>query len=173
MQEVVDDNSVTIQNDDLATGIDDYERAQVIENFEENLKGPKDVFYIVKKGDNDVNNVSKNFGRVLNNQDSWKKPNLRTVNKDTSLYPFNTFTSDIIQLDYTQPNDDDYSFYIRFGTFLDFIREKVLYKIGDSINPKEKFDIPNTPIIDIDTDVLSNVMYTLPNQISLDQTVSI
>ena len=171
LQEVVDDNSVTIQNDALATGIDDYERAQAIENFEEILKGKKDIFYEVSKGYG-LDSVSKLFGKVLNNQPSWKEPNLRTINKDTSLYPFSTSTADIIQLDYTQPNDDDYSFYIRFGTFLDFIREKVLYKIGDNNAPKE-FDIPNTPIIDIDTDTLSNVMYTLPNQISLNQTICV
>jgi predicted chitinase len=60
----------------------------------------------------------------------------------------------------TQPNPQ---YYLKFGYLLEYVKDKILLKIKVSDNHDD-----NPPIFDIDNDIWSNHMYSLPNQISLD-----
>lgn len=104
------------------------------------------------------NKTKKEFiGHVINNKVGW---NL------TKLYKTRSKTSDHIKIKKYQPIDNSY--FIRFGTFLEFIKENILYKVNNGGSKKS-----NSSIFQLDTDIDSNIMYTLPNHISLDPTQAI
>jgi len=75
---------------------------------------------------------------------------------------------------FKQGNADETSpgphYYIRFGAFLDFIKENILPRINLGFSEDNYKDNPS--ILDIDT-TLDNIMYTLPNHLSLDPRVCI
>jgi len=102
---------------------------------------------------------SKNerIGHVINHKVGW---NL------TKLYKTRSKTSDHIKIKKYQPIDNSY--FIRFGTFLEFIKENILYKVNNGGSKKS-----NSSIFQLDTDIDSNIMYTLPNHVSLDPTQAI
>jgi hypothetical protein len=166
-------SEVTITDNVIASTVAEYNLNQKAKEIQDILI-PKDIQFFINS---QKENYSEKFGEVLTNKPLWgkKQPNgeyLFPQPKPLTAKQFElegTYgrTSDIVKLDYQEP----YSYFIRFGTFLDYLKSEVLYKIGDDNN--ETDDIPNTPIIDIDTDILSNVMYTLPNQISLDPRVCV
>jgi len=175
LKEIEDENSVTFDVDGqgIANEINMYttavETAEALQALEDSLGKPDIHFQIGPDGSDPI---YQPFGKTLNLWESWQgiQPS------GDFLYPQKTLSCEIAKLDYVDNNSahpDDFGFFIRFGCLLNFIREKVLYKIGDTPNDKDENDIPNTPIIDIDTDELSNVMYTLPNHISLNQKVCI
>lgn len=60
-------------------------------------------------------------------------------------------------------NIEDKGFYMRFGHLLQFIKDYVVPTIENT----------NTPILEIDNDMWTNKMYTLPYQVSLDPRVCI
>lgn len=62
---------------------------------------------------------------------------------------------DIVSLTISEPQ---YSYYIRLGTFLDFLQERIFPKIEGT----------NNPILTIDTDSSTNICYAVDNSISLD-----
>lgn len=97
------------------------------------------------------------IGKVINFRDGW---DLSQIYK-----PFSS-TSDHINIKEYNPHLQ--SFFIRFGTLLEFIKDKIMYKID---NGGSKAD--NSSMFLLDTDIDSNVMYTLPNHISLDPTQAI
>tara|TARA_R100001443_G_scaffold41079_1_gene54484 strand:+ start:4410 stop:8693 length:4284 start_codon:yes stop_codon:yes gene_type:complete len=178
LQEIEDENNIQFtagsEAQSMAAGIADYNLALDVKNAQQALEdaiGKPDIHFQIGL-DTDIDSVYQPFGKCLNLWESWQgiQPS------GDYLYPQGKLSCEIAKLDYIDNNaehPDDYGFFIRFGCLLDFIREKVLYKIGDTPNEKDKNDIPNTPILDIDTDMLSNVMYTLPNHISLNQKVCI
>ncbi len=124
------------------------------ENFKEDTIGNnKDVFYELQQ----VSTKAKKeipYGLTINRREGWIT---------TGLYPNSSLFADHY---YAPTKPTDYQYYIRFGTFLGFLRDKQMYQIK-SKNPF------NPSIIDIDTDMDSNVMYTLPNHVSLDPRVCI
>ena len=97
------------------------------------------------------------IGKVINFRDGW---DLSQIYK-----PFSP-TSDHINIKEYKPQLQSY--FIRFGTLLEFIKDKIMYKID---NGGSKVD--NSSMFLLDTDMDSNVMYTLPNHISLDPTQAI
>lgn len=97
------------------------------------------------------------IGKVINFRDGW---DLSQIYK-----PFSS-TSDHINI--KEYNPQLQSYFIRFGTLLEFIKDKIMYKIN---NGGSKTDNSSMFLLDTDTD--SNVMYTLPNHISLDPTQAI
>jgi hypothetical protein len=106
--------------------------------------------------------VRKNlFGNIINFQPEW--PSL-------GIYPKTSPTADLFNANYADPKQ---SLYVRFGTFLGFLRDEVIYKFKSSNNIIKENDISDTPILDIDNDLESNVMYTIPNQLSLDPRICI
>ena len=58
---------------------------------------------------------------------------------------------------------DDRQYYLKFHYLLEYLKSKIIPLIKD--------DNGNTPLFDIDTEVYSNYMYSIPNQISLDPKV--
>lgn len=101
--------------------------------------------------------VSQEIGHIINHKLTWDK---------TGLYKSKSKTSDHIKIKKYNPLDNSY--FIRFGTFLEFIKENILYKVNNGGSKKT-----NTPIFQLDTDIDSNIMYTLPNHVSLDPTQAI
>lgn len=84
-------------------------------------------------------------------------PEIQTANSDQSK-------KDVIYLNYNNGEDEDINdsgFYMRFGHLLDYIRTNVISKIETN----------NTPILQIDSETWSNVMFTMPYQVSLDPRV--
>jgi hypothetical protein len=71
-------------------------------------------------------------------------------------YEKQTDTSDIIHLD-LQP--DNLSYFIRLGTFLDFIQDVLIPKVGGS---------KTVGLIKIDTDIDNNICYVIDNMVSND-----
>lgn len=124
------------------------------EDFKKDTIGNnKDVFYELQQVSTKVKKEIP-YGLAINRREGWIK---------TGLYPNSSLFADHY---YAPTKPTDYQYYIRFGTFLGFLRDKQMYQIK-SKNPF------NPSIIDIDTDVDSNVMYTLPNHVSLDPRVCI
>ena len=66
---------------------------------------------------------------------------------------------------------DGPSYYIRFGAFLEFIKENVLPRIDEGHGENDHTQNPS--IMDIDFNESTNIMYSLPNQLSLDPRVCI
>lgn len=101
--------------------------------------------------------ISQEIGHIINHKLYWD---------GTGLYKPKSKTSDHVKIKKYNPLDNSY--FIRFGTFLEFIKENILYKVNNGGSKKS-----NTPIFQLDTDIDSNIMYTLPNHISLDPTQAI
>lgn len=97
------------------------------------------------------------IGRVINKLSGWDL---------TGLYQPLSKTSDHIFMQTYQPALRAY--FIRFGTLLEFIKNHILYKVDNGGNKKT-----NSALFQLDTDIDSNIMYTLPNHISLDPTQAI
>ena len=138
--------------------LEDKEKANqsVIQNQEatptQKTKSPQVHYILEDKKSKNKNRVE--YGRVINFKEGWV---------DTKLYDSQTLIADHYA---TNVLPESLQYYIRFGTFLGFLRDQLLYKIK-SRNPF------NPPIVDVDTDIESNVMYTLPNHVSLDPRVCI
>jgi predicted chitinase len=116
-------------------------------------KKSPEVYYILNDNKSQTSNKVE-YGRVINFKEGWA---------DAGLY----FPQSLIADHYFSPcGPNKYQYYIRFGTFLGFLRDQQIYKIK-SKNPF------NPPLVDIDTDIEGNVMYTLPNHVSLDPRVCI
>lgn len=62
-------------------------------------------------------------------------------------------------------------YYIRFKAFLDFLKESILPRVDLGFPSEEHKN--NESIMNIDTDVDSNIMYSLPNHLSLDPRICI
>jgi predicted chitinase len=122
--------------------------------FEEGTIGKADVLYSIQNKQKPSETLKVNYGKVINRREGWLS---------TGLYSQNSIFADHYYSPTTPP---EYQYYIRFGTFLGFLRDKQVYHI-ESKNPF------NPPIVDIDTDIDSNIMYTLPNHVSLDPRVCI
>ena len=107
------------------------------------------------------------FGEVLNGP---------VFNRDKSIYKYkrtqNSSKGTIKEFFkdhyYANYSPSDYGYYIRFGNLLGFIQDEVLIKI-DNAGKKKK----SPPIFNLSTDIESNVMFTMPNHISLDPRVCI
>ena len=97
------------------------------------------------------------IGRVINKLSGWDL---------TGLYQPFSKTSDHIFMQTYKPALRAY--FIRFGTLLEFIKNHILYKVDNGDNKKN-----NSALFQLDTDIDSNIMYTLPNHISLDPTQAI
>ena len=70
---------------------------------------------------------------------------------------------------YFAPYDpSDFGYYIRLGNFLGFLQDEVMIKVDNVGKGKN-----STPIFNISTDIESNIMFTMPNHISLDPRVCI
>ena len=87
------------------------------------------------------------------------KSNIEEWNK--SLFPKITNEGDQIEIVTLNINEPKYSYFIRLGTFLDFLQEKVIPKIetGNKIGQ---------PLITIDTNPEKNICYVEQNTISFD-----
>lgn len=85
--------------------------------------------------------------------------NIEEWNK--SLFPKITNEGDQIEIVTLNINEPKYSYFIRLGTFLDFLQEKVIPKIetGNKIGQ---------PLITIDTNPEKNICYVEQNTISFD-----
>ena len=59
----------------------------------------------------------------------------------------------------TKSSDKENAFYIRFGTFLEYLQEKIIPKISGKLK---------VPMVTIDTDIKSNICFTLDNMVSLN-----
>ncbi len=121
-------------------------------DLDQQKKSPE-VYYILNDKKSQTSNKVE-YGRVVNFKEGWA---------DAGLYIPQSLIADHY---YSQCSPDKYQYYIRFGTFLGFLRDQHIYKIK-SKNPF------NPPLVDIDTDIEGNVMYTLPNHVSLDPRVCI
>lgn len=75
------------------------------------------------------------------------------------------FFEDTLNFDPSLFSEEKYNYFIRFGTFLNFIKNYVLIRYKNQDN--------EFPIIDIDTDIEANVMSIYPNQLSFDPRVCI
>lgn len=125
------------------------------EDFKEDTIGNnKDVFYELQQLSTKEKKLVP-YGFTINRREGWIK---------TGLYPNSSLFADHYYVPNLKPTD--YQYYIRFGTFLGFLRDKQMYQIK-SKNPF------NPSIVDIDTDIDSNIMYTLPNHVSLDPRICI
>ncbi len=79
---------------------------------------------------------------------------------DTIGYPkYNTNNENVDIVALTQFSDKKSAFYIRFGTFLEYLQDQVIPKIKGN---------PDVPLITIDTDIETNICFTLDNMISLN-----
>jgi hypothetical protein len=101
--------------------------------------------------------VSQEIGHIINHKIIWH---------ENGLYKPKSKTSDHVKIKKYNPLDNSY--FIRFGTFLEFIKENILYKVNNGGSKKS-----NIPLFQLDTDIDSNIMYTLPNHVSLDPTQAI
>ena len=97
------------------------------------------------------------IGNIINRSTGWDS---------TKLYKSSSDKADHVFIKKYNPIDNSY--FIRFGTLLEFIKENILYKVDNGGDKKT-----NPPIFTLDTDIDSNIMYTLPNHISLDPTQAI
>jgi len=114
----------------------------------------------------DVNTSEKNVWAVVNVDGDYKVvaksyPSLEAAET-------NQKKKDVIYLNYNNGEDDtdfinDSGFYMRLGHLLEFTRNFVLPKI----------DGTEQPILDIDYDTWSNLMYAVPYQVSFDPRVCI
>jgi len=98
----------------------------------------------------EMGGTSNEFGEILNTGEGWE------------LFPQNSLTSDVIELQYEFPRE---RYFIRLGCFLKFIEEKILPKSGKG----KDFN----PLLRFDKSISKNRMYTMPNHISLDPGVCI
>jgi hypothetical protein len=114
---------------------------------------------------NEINTSEKNVWAVIGGGDyvvvSKSYPSLEAAET-------NQKKKDVIYLNYNNGEDDtdfinDSGFYMRLGHLLEFIRNFVLPKI----------DGTDQPIVDIDYDTWSNLMYAVPYQVSFDPRVCI
>ena len=97
------------------------------------------------------------IGTIINRLKGWS---------NSKLYKPLSNTSDHIFIN--KYNPETRAYFIRFGTLLEFIKNNILYKIDNGGNKKD-----NSALFLLDTDIDSNIMYTLPNHISLDPTQAI
>jgi hypothetical protein len=113
----------------------------------------------------DVNTSEKNVWAIVGNGDyivvSKSYPSLEATET-------NQKKKDVVYLNYNDgENDSDFindtGFYMRLGHLLEFIRNFVLPKI----------DGTEQPIVDINYDTWSNLMYAVPYQVSFDPRVCI
>ena len=96
------------------------------------------------------------LGKIINRLDGWASQNL-----------YNTIATYADHFYCNKYNPTTNKYFIRLGTLLGFIEKRVLYKV------KNGSDKEGTTLFKIDTDVDSNIMYTLPNHYSLDPSIAI
>jgi len=87
-------------------------------------------------------------------------------NKDYLNFYNNTSIFEDIKKFFGGDPDDEYSYYIRFQTLLEFIKNDILVKFTNQGDKK-------FPIVDINTNKDLNVMSIFPNQISIDPRICI
>lgn len=125
-------------------------------NYQGEISFNSEVSVIRKIGEGNVAPNSTPLGTIINRLDGWPSQN---------LYNSIPTYADHFHCDKYNPTNNKY--FIRLGTLLGFIKERVLYKVRNDGNEK------GIPLFSIDTDVESNIMYTLPNHYSLDPSIAI
>lgn len=96
------------------------------------------------------------LGKIINRLDGWASQNL-----------YNSIATYADHFYCNKYNPTHNKYFIRLGTLLGFIEKRVLYKVRNGSDEK------GTTLFKIDTDVDSNIMYTLPNHYSLDPSIAI
>ena len=96
------------------------------------------------------------LGKIINRLDGWASQNL-----------YNSIATYADHFYCNKYNPTTNKYFIRLGTLLGFIEKRVLYKVRNGSDKK------GTTLFKIDTDVDSNIMYTLPNHYSLDPSIAI
>jgi|15BtaG_2_1085339.scaffolds.fasta_scaffold00450_6 hypothetical protein len=117
------------------------------------------IHYLISNTYNIIERII--MGEILNKDEDIRK-NLKGLGLNTSD------TTDVISTEISYPTATDKvqkAYYIRFGTFLDFIQNQIFMKIIG----KNDF----TSYLQIDTEAKNNIMYTIPNQLSTDPTICI
>ncbi len=132
--------------------LDSYES----ENFVGELNFKSEVSFTKKTGKGNVIPNTMPLGVIINRLDGWSKQD---------LYNSIPFYADHFHCDKYNPTNN--KFFIRLGTLLGFINSRVLYKV------RNEDDNIGVPLFSIDTDIESNIMYTLPNHYSLDPSIAI
>lgn len=107
---------------------------------------------------NSLSSTSKPLplGTIINRLNGWSSQDLYN---SIPLY------ADHFYCDKYNPLNNKY--FIRLGTLLGFIQSRILYKV------RNEGEETGFSLFKIDTDVESNIMYTLPNHYSLDPSIAI
>jgi hypothetical protein len=132
--------------------LDSYES----ENYVGESSFGSEVSFTKKTGKGNVMPNTMPLGVIINRLDGW-------VGQD--LYNTKAIYADHFHCDKYNPTNN--KFFIRLGTLLGFINSRVLYKV------RNEDDNTDVPLFRIDTDIESNIMYTLPNHYSLDPSIAI
>lgn len=105
----------------------------------------------IQERKNEINQRTLTEGEINENIKAWN---------DAKLFPEikNSNQVDIVSLDINEP---EYSYFIRLGTFLDFLQKRVIPKIPSG-------EQKGQPIITIDTNPETNVCYVTDCSISFD-----
>lgn len=134
-----------------------YEQAEIYaKTLQDNLKSSKkDTFNIKTSGVN--GNGGSNTGYDVTVR--FLKSSREIIETESPIQNFESTDAFYIITDPVQC-------YLKFGALLDYIRNEILPKINTNNSLDDK-----PPIFDIDSDIYTNFMYSLPNQISLDPRV--
>tara|TARA_R110002012_G_scaffold287256_1_gene479534 strand:+ start:135 stop:3437 length:3303 start_codon:yes stop_codon:yes gene_type:complete len=159
-KEVVEENSevVTAQVEKLQESKIHYLLYQIQKIADETIiSSYKDKLRFTKF--NIEGGVTIDMGKILN-----KKEELRLKLKGLGL--ITSDTTDVVSTDISITNKEGKNaYYIRLGTFLDYIQNQVFMKIVQ----KDDF----ISYLQIDTSTKNNIMYTIPNQLSTDPNICI